>query len=106
VLKGFLRFLAGVLLLLAVMAATNDITRSLMAGHAVTPVSTFQHWSQLAPVTLDQARKAVQRRAHPLVWDWGIAQALQLPAWGFFGLLGVGLAWLGRRRREINIYAN
>jgi hypothetical protein len=106
VLKGFLRFLAGVLLLLAVMAATNDLTRALAAGHTVAPVSTLEHWSKLAPVTLDHARKAVERRTHRLVWDMGIAKVLHLPAWGFFGLLGFGLAWLGRRRRVVNIYAN
>jgi hypothetical protein len=106
VLKGFLRFLAGVLLLVAVMAATNDVTRSLAAGHAVPPISTLEHWSALAPATLDLARKAVQRYTHPLVWDLGIAKALELPAWGLLGLLGAVLAFLGRRRREVNIYAN
>ena len=105
-LKGFLRFLAGVLLLVAVMAATSDVTRSLAAGHAVPPVSALEHWSGLAPVTLDLARKAVQRRTHPLVWDMGVAKVLQLPTWGLFGLLAAVLAYLGRRRREVNIYAN
>lgn len=106
VVKGFLRFLAGALLLVAVMAATNDVTRSLAAGHAVAPVTTLEHWSGLAPVTLDLARKSVQRRTHPLVWDLGLSKVLQLPAWGLLGLLAVGLAYLGRRRRQINIYAN
>jgi hypothetical protein len=105
-LKGFLRFFAGVLLLVAVMAATNDVTRSLTAGHAVAPVSALEHWSGFAPVTLDIARKAVQRGTHPLIWDMGVAKALQLPTWALFGLLAALLAYLGRRRREINIYAN
>ena len=104
--KGTLRFLAGVLLLVAVMAATNDVTRSLAAGRTLAPVSTFDHWSGLAPVTLEVARKAVQRRTHPLVWDLGVVKVLQLPTWGLFGFLGIVLAYLGRRRREVNIYAN
>jgi hypothetical protein len=106
VVKGTLRFLAGVCLLVAVMAATNDVTRSLAAGRALTPVSTFEHWSALSPVTLDLARKAVQRHTHPLVWDMGFARVLSLPAWGVLGFMGVGFAWLGRRRRQVNIYAN
>jgi hypothetical protein len=106
VLKGFLRIVAGVFLLVAVMAATNDVTRSLAARRTLGPVSTLEHWSALAPVTLDLARKSVQRRTHPLVWDLGVAKVLQLPAWGLFGLLGCAFAFLGRRRREVNIYAN
>jgi MYXO-CTERM domain-containing protein len=57
-------------------------------------------------VTLDLTRKAVQRRTHPLVWDMGLARVLQLPTWGVLGLLGLALGYLGRRRREVNIYAN
>jgi len=106
VLKGFSRFVAGVMLLIAVMAATNDVTHSLAAGHAVAPVSTYEHWSGLAPVTLDLARKAVQRHTHALVWNLGVAKLLQLPAWGLFGALGLAFAYLGRRRREVNIFAN
>jgi uncharacterized protein (TIGR03382 family) len=48
----------------------------------------------------------VQRHTHPLVWDLGLAKVLRLPTWGVLGLLGVGFAWLGRRRRAVNIYAN
>ena len=54
----------------------------------------------------DLARKAVARRTHPLVWEAGLAKVLQLPAWALLGLLAIGCAWLGRRRREVNIYAN
>ena len=48
----------------------------------------------------------MQRRTHPLVWDMGVAKVLQLPTWGLFGLLAAVFAYLGRRRREVNIYAN
>lgn len=104
--KGLLRFLAGVLLLVAAIAATNDVTRSMAAGERVAPVSTHEHWSRLAPVTLALTRSAVERRAHPLVWDPGLVTVLQLPAWVLFGLLGALLAYAGRRRREVNVFAN
>ena len=103
--KGFLRFLAGAFLLVAVMAAVNDVTRSLAADKAVT-ISTYEHWSQLAPVTLAATRGAVENRTHPVVWNWGLAPLLRLPAWGLLGLLGLLCAYAGRRRRQVNIFAN
>jgi len=103
--KVFLRVLAGLLFLIAVMAAVNDVTRSLAADRPVM-VSTYEHWDKLAPVTLAAARASVEKRTHPLVWSWGLAPLLQLPAWGLFGLLGLVCAWAGRRRREVNIFAN
>lgn len=104
--KSLLRLLASVLLLVAVIAATNDVTRSLQAGDTVPPMSALEHWSKLAPVTLAAARTSVQRRTHPLVWDLVVVKVLQLPAWGVLGLLGALLAYAGRRRREVNIFAN
>ena len=106
VVKGLLRFLAGVFLLVAVIAAVNDATRSMAAGARVPFVSTLDHWSRLAPVTLAGARTSVQRRAHPLVWDPVLVTVLRLPAWGLFGIVGLLLAYAGRRRREVNIFAN
>jgi hypothetical protein len=106
VVKGLLRFLAGVFLLVAVIAAVNDVTRSIAAGARVAPVSTHDHWSRLAPVTLASARSTVQRKAHPLIWDPVLTSVLHLPAWALFGVLGGLLAYAGRRRREVNIFAN
>jgi hypothetical protein len=103
--KGLLRFLAGAFLLVAVIAAVNDVTRFLAADRTVV-TSTYEHWSKLAPVTLAAARGSVQRRTHPLVWDWGLVPVLQLPAWALFGLLGLMFAYAGRRRREVNVFAN
>jgi hypothetical protein len=104
--KGLLRFLAGVFLLVAVIAAVNDVTRSMTAATRLPAVSTYEHWSKLAPVTLAAARSAVQRRTHPLVWDPVLVTILGLPAWGLFGIAGFLLGYAGRRRREVNIFAN
>jgi hypothetical protein len=104
--KGLLRFLAAVLLMVAVFAAANDVTRSLQAGEQVPSVSTYEHWSRLAPVTLTAARNAVQRNTHPLVWDPVLVSLLRLPAWALFGVAGALLGYAGRRRREVKIFAN
>jgi hypothetical protein len=104
--KSLLRFLASAVLMVAVIAAVNDVTRSMAAGDRLPPVSTYQHWAKLAPVTLKAAQNAVQRSTHPLVWDPGLTTVLKLPAWGLFGVLAALLAYAGRLRREVNIFAN
>jgi hypothetical protein len=102
---AFLRFLAACLLLVAVIAAVDDITRSRSTSHAVvTPA--FDHWAKLAPATFSNAKGAVSRSTHPAVWDYGVRVPLQLPTWALFGVIGLVLAYAGRRRRRVNIYAN
>jgi hypothetical protein len=102
---AFLRFLAGCLLLVAVIAAVDDVTRSQAAGRTVVS-SASEHWQRVSPASVDNARSAVQRRSHPLVWDYGVAQILRVPTWGLFGLLGLLLGYAGRRRRRVDIFAN
>jgi choline-glycine betaine transporter len=101
----FLRFLAAVFLLIAVVTGVYDGTRSLSA-HGPVMTSLLEHWSKLAPAMLSTARGAVRRSTHPLVWDLGIGKLLLLPAWSVFALLGMLAAYAGRRRRRTNIFAN
>jgi hypothetical protein len=101
----FLRFLAAILLLVAVIAAVFDGTRSL-AAHGLVMTSLFEHWSKLAPTLLNGAQGAVRRSTNPLVWDLGVAKLLSLPAWSVFAVLGMLAAYAGRRRRRTNIFAN
>ncbi len=103
--KALVRFLAGFLLLVAVILAVYDGTVSQAAGR-VSFATVQDMWSAISPTSLKSAQNGVQRNAHPLVWTWGIAKVLQLPAWAVFGVLGLLLAYAGRRRRGINIYAN
>jgi hypothetical protein len=102
---GFLRFLAGAFLLIAVIFAVNDATKAL-ADRGSGAITVLQTWSAVSPPTLKAAQTAVERYTHPGVWRWGVLSILQLPAWALFGTLGVALAYAGRRRRRVNIYAN
>ena len=103
--KALVRFLAGFLLLVAVIFAVYDGTVSHANGRV--SFATIQDtWSAISPTSLKSAQTSVQRNAHPLVWNWGIARILQLPAWAVFGVFGLLLAYAARRRRRINIYAN
>ena len=100
-----LRLLASVLLLIAVIAIVFDGTRSL-AAHTLLLTSLGENWAKIAPATLNAARNAVQRYTHPLVWDLGIRKLLLLPSWVVFGVLGVVVAYVGRQRRRVNVFAN
>jgi hypothetical protein len=102
---GFLRFIAGVFLLIAVIFAVNDATKGL-AGRGSGAITVHQTWSAVSSPTLKAAQNAVERYTHPAIWQWGVLNLLQLPAWAMFGTLGLALAYAGRRRRRVNIYAN
>jgi hypothetical protein len=102
---ALLRFLAACFLLVAVFAAVDDYTRSGASGRTVVS-GTAEHWERLSPTSFKQARASVQRSTHPLVWDYGVGQILRVPTWGLFGFLGLLLAYAGRRRKRVNVFAN
>jgi hypothetical protein len=99
------RFLAGTFLLIAVIAAVYDGTRSLGSG-GLAMTSLIEHWSRIAPGLLTAAQSGVARATHPLVWEMGLRKLLGVPAWAAFAVLGVLCAYAGRRRRRVNVYAN
>ena len=101
---AFFRFLAALFLLIAVIAAVYDATRTLGADRLVV-TSLLEHWSTLAPTLLNTTQGAV-KRIHPLVWDVGLAKLLQLPAALVLATLGILFAYAGRRRRRVNVFAN
>ena len=102
---AFFRFLAGVLLLIAVIAAVYDGTRSVAAGALVsTPLA--EHWSKIAPGLLSATQSAVSRTTHPLVWELGMRKVLLVPTWALFAVLGLLFAFAGRRRRRIDVFVN
>ena len=102
---AFFRFLAGTFLLIAVIAAVYDGTRSLAVG-GLAMTSLIEHWSRIAPGLLASAQSGVARALHPLVWDLGVRKLLLVPAWAVFAALGLMLAYAGRRRRRVNVFAN
>lgn len=97
------RFLAWLCLLIAVLAAVTDVTRT-YAAHRAVITSLLEHWGSLAPHGLAAVQASVRRI--PLMWDFVVRPVLSIPAWGLFGLLGLLFAFFGRRRHKVNVFAN
>lgn len=100
-----LRFLGGLLLLIAVVILVADITNARGPLASGLSVSTAKHWSSLAPASLAYSQKSAQS-VHAILWDPILKSLLAIPAWSLFALLGGLFAYIGRRRRRVNIYTN
>ena len=101
--RAFFRALGGVMFLVAVLAAITDVTRS-FAAQQVVMVPLLEHWSKLLPTSLTSFQAFVGKV--PFLWTLVVKPALSIPAWIFFGWFSMMFAYLGRRRRKTNVYAN
>jgi hypothetical protein len=104
--RMLLRIMGVWLLLLAMVAAVIDATKSLAGGGAwaVTPMG--QQWQALSPETLRDAKAAVESSVSPVVWDPVMTTILDAPTWVVFGILGVLLYWLGQKRKQVEVFIN
>ncbi len=101
-----LRILGVWFLLLAMVAAVVDATKSLAGGGQLFITPLGEQWSSLSPTSLAAAKAAVEANVGPAVWNPVITTMLQSPTWIVFGLLGAALYWLGRKRRPVEIFIN
>ena len=101
-----LRFIGALFLLTAVIALTSDVSRVRSAKQPVQFTSLMKHWSDFAPQTLVAARKTVQTKAHPLLWDPVILWPLSVPAWISMTALAALCFYAGRPRRRVEIFVN
>lgn len=105
-LLGLIRILARPLLIAAVVALVYDGTRTMAGGSGIVVTSLGEHWAALSLKSLEVVKAFVVGKVHPLAWSSGIERVLALPAWLVIGLTGILLAWIGRRRKPIDIYVN
>lgn len=104
---GFLlRLVARPLLLIAVVALVYDGTRTLAGGSGLVITPLIDHWQGFAPQSLEALRLLVTKRVHPQLWDAGLLRLLKLPAWLVIGVVGMLLAWIGRKRHQVNVFVN
>ena len=99
------RFLAWILLLIAMIAIVGDFTRAANGGSS-TVTTAFAYWKLVSPQSLASSANFVQRSLHPWLWDPVAMRLLMLPVWLIIGALGLALAVLGRKKRRVNIFAN
>jgi MYXO-CTERM domain-containing protein len=102
----FLRILGVWLLLLAMVAAVMDATKSLAGGGAWVVTPLLQQWASLSPETLAAAKAAVETHMGSFFWNPVLTEMLNSPTWGVFGILGLVLYWLGRRRAPKEVFIN
>ena len=102
-----LRVLGVWSLLAAMVALTVDGTQSLATSDGqwiVTPLGA--HWFKLHAASLSISQAAIERHVAPWLWDPVILTLLQIPTWVFFGVLGLLLYWIGRRRKQLDVFQN
>ena len=100
-----LRFLGNISFLAAIVALIYDGTKSLGEGAlSMTPLG--QHWFNLSPGTLTLAQSAIEKHVSSTLWDPVIITTLLAPAWVVFGVLGLILHIVGRKRVRMNVFAN
>ena len=101
-----LRIFGVWLLLLAMVAAVVDATKSLAGGGAwvVTPMA--EQWQALNADSLAATKAWVGTNLGPFVWDPVMTTILHAPTWVVFGILGVLLYWLGQKRKPVEVFIN
>ena len=104
--RMLLRIMGVWLLLLAMVAAVIDATKSLAAGGAWVFTPQGQQWQALSPETLRDAKAAIESSVSPMVWDPIMTTILDAPTWVVFGILGVLLYWLGQKRKQVEVFIN
>lgn len=100
-----LRFLGNISFLAAIVALVYDGTKSLGEGAlSMTPLG--QHWFNLSPGTLSLAQSAIEKHVSPALWDPVVVTILLAPAWVVFGVTGLILHIIGRKRTRLNVFVN
>lgn len=100
------RFLANLFLLIAVVALVADATPTGSEAHGFSASSLTNHWSELAPTSLEGAKAGISRVTYPWVWDSVIANVLAVPTFVMFGFLALMSGYIGRRRKRVDLYVN
>ena len=101
-----LRIAARILLVVALLALVSDGTRTLATDGGLVVTSLLDHWTDLAPASLENVKRTLALKVHPALWDSILARLFALPAWLVLGAAAIILAYAARKRRRLNVYAN
>ena len=101
-----LRIAARILLVLALLALVSDGTRTLATDGGLVVTSFLEHWTDLAPASVETVKRTLSLKVHPALWDSVLARLFALPAWLVLGVTAVILSYAARKRHRLNVYAN
>src|SRR4029078_10424695 len=93
-------------LLLAMVAAVVDATKSLAGGGAWVVTPMVAQWQALKANSLAAPKACISTNLGPFVWDPVMTPILHAPTWVVFGILGVLLYWLGQKRKPVEVFIN
>lgn len=92
-----LRILGWLLMALAVAALGWEALAAWQGdGWRIVPLGEL--WFKLDAQSLNASQAAVQRHVAPWLWEPVITTVLLWPGWAVFGVPGLLLLWVGRRR--------
>lgn len=101
-----LRIFARLLLLIALIALVSDGTRTIANDRGIVVTSALQYWGEIAPVMLENLKRTLSLKIHPLFWDGILVPLLSLPAWLFLAGSALIILFLARKRHKTNIFVN
>jgi hypothetical protein len=101
-----LRIFARLLLLIALIALVSDGTRTIANDSGLVITSALQYWSELAPAMLENVKRTLSLKIHPVFWDSALVPVLSLPAWIVLGGSALLILYFARKRRKTNIFVN
>jgi hypothetical protein len=101
-----LRIFARILLLIALIALVSDGTRTIANDSGIVITSALQYWNEVAPTMLENLKRTLSLKIHPLFWDGLLVPLLSLPAWIVLAGSALLILFFARRRRKTNIYVN
>jgi len=94
--RAVVRFIGLLFLVLAVITAVLDLTRTI-ANSALTMTALGLEWFQFHSASLNNFQVGIERHLGA-PWLWSIIQnILLLPSWGVFFVLALLFFFLGRR---------
>jgi hypothetical protein len=102
--RFLLRTLGLLFLAAAFVLVVYDGTRSI-AANALLYSRVDEIWSQLHATSLQQLQPFIEKNAPPWLWDPVATTVLNGPAIAVFGVIGIVLILLGRRKRPLIGYA-
>jgi hypothetical protein len=92
------RIAGWLLIALALLLLGVEVVASLEAG-AYQGLALGLVWFRIDPGSLNLIQAVTQRFLHPAIWDPAAITVLQWPGWLVFGVPGILLVVLFRRRR-------